>query len=87
VVLVFARQVEQEIVINGEIRVRVLEVSGGTVKLGIIAPRHIPVHRGEIYEQIIEHNLAAARTAQGFPGKGLEAAALPPRPLPEGRGS
>ncbi len=62
--LVFTRQAEEEIVIGDEVRVKVLEISGGSVKIGIIAPRRISVHRAEIYEQIVQQNLAAAQTAR-----------------------
>lgn len=53
--LVLTRGRHQNIVIgdNAEIRVRVLEVSGNQVKLGIEAPREIAVHREEIYERIL----------------------------------
>ena len=68
--LVFTRQVEDEIVIGADIRVKILEVGGGSVKLGIIAPREIPVHRAEVYEQIARQNLAAAEGARAeAPGR------------------
>ena len=62
--LVLTRQTEQEIIIGGCIRVKVLEVGGGCVKLGIVAPRHIAVHRSEVYEQLVQNNLAAAESAE-----------------------
>jgi carbon storage regulator len=65
--LVFTRQQEEEIVIGGSIRVKVLEVGGGSVKLGIIAPREIDVHRAEVYAQIISRNVAAAQAATRTP--------------------
>lgn len=47
--LVLTRKANQEIVINGNIRVRVLSVDGGRIRLGVEAPRSIPVERSEIH--------------------------------------
>ncbi|OGJ62398.1 hypothetical protein A3C37_02610 [Candidatus Peribacteria bacterium RIFCSPHIGHO2_02_FULL_53_20] len=46
--LVLSRKVGEEIVIDGKIRVRVLEVQGRRVRLGIVAPDEIPVLRSEV---------------------------------------
>ncbi len=62
--LVFTRQVEDEIVIGEGIRVKVLEISRNSVKIGIVAPRHVGVHRAEVYEQLVRSNLAAAEAAR-----------------------
>jgi carbon storage regulator len=61
--LVFTRQAGDEVVIGDGIRVRVLSISGTTVRLGVAAPREVPVHRAEVYEQIVAQNLAAAYSA------------------------
>jgi carbon storage regulator len=58
--LVLARHVEEEIVINGNIRIKVLEIQGNQVRLGIIAPREVAVYRREIYDHIAQANQAAA---------------------------
>ncbi len=52
--LIRTRKIEEAIYIgnNAEIKIRVLDVQGRTVRLGIDAPREIPVHREEIYERI-----------------------------------
>lgn len=50
--LVLSRKRHEKIVIGDEITVTVLEVHGDQVQLGIEAPRHITVHRHEIYEAI-----------------------------------
>ncbi len=50
--LVLSRKLQEEIVIGGNIRITVVEVAGGRVKLGITAPSEIPVHRAEIHGRI-----------------------------------
>ena len=50
--LVLSRKSQEEIVIGGNIRITVVEVSGGRVKLGITAPVEIPVHRAEISDRM-----------------------------------
>ncbi len=58
--LVLARKVGQSIVISDNIEILVIEVRGDQVRLGIEAPRSIPVHRKELLEQIRAQNLQAA---------------------------
>ncbi len=55
--LVLSRKLEESIVIDGSIEVKVVEVKRDTVKLGISAPKEIPVHRKEIFEAILEKNI------------------------------
>lgn len=61
--LVLARKIGQSIVINDNIEVLVIEVRGDQVRLGIDAPRTIPVHRKELLEQIRAENVQAASEA------------------------
>ena len=58
--LVLARKVGQSIVINDNIELLVIEVRGDQVRLGIEAPRSIPVHRKELLEQVRDENVKAA---------------------------
>jgi len=58
--LVLARKVGQSIVIDDQIEILVIEVRGDQVRLGIEAPRSIPVHRKELLEQIRAENVKAA---------------------------
>jgi len=59
--LVLTRKLGETIVIGEAIRVTVLEVSGEKIKLGILAPKEVPVHRLEVYEQICTENQRAAQ--------------------------
>ena len=49
--LVLARKLGQEIVIDDNITLKVLSVKGGTVRLGIEAPQSVPVERAELKER------------------------------------
>jgi carbon storage regulator len=57
--LVLSRKLNQSIVIGDDIHIVVVSVDRDTVKLGIQAPREIPVHRAEVYEEIQRANRAA----------------------------
>jgi len=61
--LVLARKVGQSIIINDDIHILVIEVRGDQVRLGIEAPRSIPVYRKELLEQIRAENVQAAGEA------------------------
>ncbi len=57
--LVLSRKLNQSIVIGDDVHVVVVAIDRDTVKLGIQAPREIPVHRAEVYEEIRRANRAA----------------------------
>lgn len=50
--LVLSRKKNESIVINDDVTVVVIEIRGDKVRLGIEAPKEIPVHRNEVYEAI-----------------------------------
>ena len=50
--LVLSRKKNESIVINGDITIVVVEIRGDKVKLGVEAPREVPVHRREVYDDI-----------------------------------
>jgi carbon storage regulator len=58
--LVLTRKLNQSIVINDQVEVVVLESRGEQVRLGIKAPKDVPVHRKEIFDQIQDENKSAA---------------------------
>ena len=58
--LALSRKQGESIMIGGNIEITVLEVKGDQVKLGIAAPKNVPIYRKEIYEQIQEATREAA---------------------------
>ncbi len=50
--LVLSRKKNESIVINNDIIITVVEIRGDKVRLGIIAPKDVPVHRQEIFDAI-----------------------------------
>jgi len=62
-VLVLKRKRGESIMINDCIEIRYLETDQGQARLGIVAPRAVPVHRKEIYLAIQRENLAAANSS------------------------
>ena len=58
--LALSRKKDEAIVINNNIEVTILEVKGDQVKIGITAPKSVPVYRKEVYLQIQEANKEAA---------------------------
>lgn len=59
--LILTRKVGETIRIGDDIAISVIDIRGSQVRLGIEAPRDITVHREEVYEQIQEQNLEAAK--------------------------
>jgi carbon storage regulator len=68
--LVLSRKKNESIVINSDITVTVVEIRGDKVRLGIVAPKEVPVHRQEVYDAI-----------HGKPEGGAPAAAAAGKPV------
>lgn len=58
--LALSRKKNEAIIINNNIEITILEVKGDQVKIGVTAPREVPVYRKEVYAQIQEANKEAA---------------------------
>lgn len=58
--LALSRKKGEALVINNDIEITVLEVKGEQVKLGISAPKDVPIYRKEVYAQIQESTKEAA---------------------------
>lgn len=61
--LVLSRKKNESIVINNDITIVVVEIRGDKVRLGVEAPKEVPVHRREIYDAIHRNNSEVARDA------------------------
>lgn len=62
--LALSRKKDEAIVINDDIEVTVIEIKGDQVKLGISAPKSIPIYRKEVYVQIQNANKEAAQSVE-----------------------
>lgn len=60
--LALSRKVNESIMIGNDIEITVLEVKGDQIKIGISAPRSVPIYRKELYLQIQQSNKEAAET-------------------------
>ena len=58
--LVLSRQRDETIMIGDDVEITVVDIRGDKVRLGINAPRHIQVHRKEVYDAIKRENQQAA---------------------------
>ncbi|MBL8830396.1 MAG: carbon storage regulator CsrA [Planctomycetaceae bacterium] len=54
--LVLSRKKNESIVINNDITIVVVEIRGDKVRLGVEAPKEVPVHRREVYDAIKRNN-------------------------------
>lgn len=60
--LALSRKVNESIIIGNDIEITILEVKGDQVKIGISAPKSVPIYRKELYLQIKESNKEAVET-------------------------
>ena len=57
--LALSRKKNEAIIVNNNVEITILEVKGDQVKIGITAPKEVPVYRNEVYIQIQEANKEA----------------------------
>jgi carbon storage regulator len=57
--LVLSRKKNESIVINNDITIVVVEIRGDKVRLGVEAPKEVPVHRREVYDAIVRNGTQA----------------------------
>ena len=69
--LALARKVNESIMIGNDIEITVLEIKGDQIKLGVKAPKSVPIYRKELYVQIQEENKQAGRAVDVEALRGL----------------
>ena len=69
--LASARKVNESIMIGNDIEITVLEIKGDQIKLGVKAPKSVPIYRKELYVQIQEENKQAGSAVDVEALKGL----------------
>lgn len=57
--LALTRKKGESLIVNNNIEITVLEIRGDQVKIGIAAPKEVPIYRKEVYLQIQEENKAS----------------------------
>jgi len=61
--LILTRRVNETLMVGDDVKVTVLGINGNQVRIGVQAPRHIPVHRQEIYEKIKKEESSASESS------------------------
>lgn len=59
-ILVLTRRASEVLIIGDDIKITILSIKGNQVRIGVDAPKNIPVHREEIYQRIQAENIDAA---------------------------
>lgn len=60
--LALSRRKNEALIINNNVEITILEIKGEQVKIGISAPKNVPIYRKEVYVQIQDANKAAVET-------------------------
>ncbi|MCW3014375.1 MAG: csrA [Solirubrobacterales bacterium] len=78
--LIITRRPGEKLMIGDDVVIEVIEVSGSSVRIGIAAPKSIPVYREEIYSAVKAENTAAAAADPGQVPQELTSAEPSARP-------
>ena len=62
--LVLSRQRDESIMVGDNVQITIVDIRGDKVRLGIVAPAEIPVHRKEVYDAIQRENRKAAEVSR-----------------------
>lgn len=63
--LMITRRAGERVIVGGDIVITLVEVSGQTARIGIDAPKSLPIFREEIWVEVMRENEAAAKAAAG----------------------
>lgn len=63
--LVLSRQRDESIMIGDNVQITIVDIRGDKVRLGIVAPSEVPVHRKEVFDAIQRENQQAAEASSG----------------------
>ena len=77
--LVLTRRKGESIILGDDVEVKILELHGSQVKVGIQAPKSLSVHRKEVYLAIQRENRAAAESARKAADETKESEVKPPQ--------
>ncbi len=67
--LVLTRKRDETIMIGDEIEIKVVDILSAKVRLGITAPKSVPVHRREVYEAVQQERKATGTRSENSPGE------------------
>jgi carbon storage regulator len=81
--LVLSRKKNEQIVINNDITIVVVEIRGDKVRLGVEAPKEVPVHRREVYAAIKRNEAEQAANSEADPAPEVVAAEVAEAPPDE----
>ncbi len=82
--LVLSRQRDESIMIGDDVEITIVDVRGDKVRLGITAPKNVPVHRREIYDAIQREKAEKAQTdGQVAPTQAETPAEMPAAAAPD----
>jgi carbon storage regulator len=71
--LTLSRKTDDAILIGTDIRIVIKRIDGDIVKIGIEAPRHVPIYREEVFSKVSEQNREALKNAESTSMEGREA--------------
>jgi carbon storage regulator len=80
--LTLSRKTEEAILIGSDIRIVIKRIDGDIVKLGIEAPKNVPIYREEVFARVSQQNKEALAQAQADETSGAELHLKWPKPAP-----
>jgi carbon storage regulator len=83
--LVLTRRLNESILIGDDIEIKIVQVKGSgdqaSIRIGIMAPKHITILRKEVYDEVVAANQQAVHGTVSLPAELLEAVIQPPIPV------